>query len=413
METIEISRTIKSRIIFKDDKDILKMLESQEAFRQGCNFVSEYMFNNDFPMNTTGLIKILYNDLREQFGLKSQMAQSCVRTVIARYRSVQTQLRKQLVWDGYKKDNHGKQVKNYVPKTLEYLWYPIEFKRPQLDLVRNRDYSHKEDGTMTLNTIHGRVIVTPTFKGFEQYFDGSWKLGTAKVLKSGKHWYLHIAVTKQVEQSEFKSSHVVGIDRGLRQLLTIYDEKGRTTFVNGKAILQKRKYYKNLRKELQSKNTKSAKRRLKAIGERESRWMSDVNHCLAKTLVNRYGSGTIFVLEDLTGVTFNTVSKRAKKNRYEHHSWAFYDFEQKLIYKAFDKGSQVVSCDAHYTSQRCPKCGYIDAKNRNKDKHEFCCKACSYRTNDDRAAAMNIQFLGTLYNSGNPKPVFEKLELMN
>ena len=73
----------------------------------------------------------------------------------------------------------------------------------------------------------------------------------------------------------------------------------------------------------------------------------------------------------------------------------------------------MVSCDAHYTSQRCPKCGYIDLKNRNKDKHEFCCKVCSYKTNDDRAAAMNIQFLGTLYNSGNPKPAFEKLDKMN
>lgn len=412
METIEISRTIKSRIIFQNINDIPKIVESQEAFRQGCNFVSEYVFNNGFPMNTTTLVKLLYNDLRSKFGLKSQMAQSCVRIVIARYRSVQTQLRKEYVWDGYKKDNHGKQVKNYVPKTLEYLWYPIEFKRPQLDLVRNRDYSYKNDGTMTLNTIHGRVIVTPIFNGWEQYFDGSWTLGTAKVLKSGKHWYLHIAVTKEVEKPEFKSSHVVGIDRGLRQLLTIYDEKGKTIFVNGKQILQKRRYYKNLRKELQSKGTKSAKRRLKAIGERESRWMSDVNHCLSKTLVNRYGSGTIFVLEDLTGVIFDTVSKRSKKDRYEHHSWSFYDFEQKLIYKVIDKGSQVVSCDAHYTSQRCPKCGYIDARNRNKDKHEFCCKACSYRTNDDRVAAMNIQFLGTLYNSGNPKPSFEKLEIL-
>lgn len=88
METIEISRTIKSRIIFQNSKDIPKMVDSQEAFRQGCNFVSEYMFDNGFPMNTTTLVKLLYNDLRSKFGLKSQMAQSCVRTVIARYRSV-------------------------------------------------------------------------------------------------------------------------------------------------------------------------------------------------------------------------------------------------------------------------------------------------------------------------------------
>ena len=410
METIEISRTVKSRIVFQNSDDVPKMVASQEAFRQGCNFVSEYMFNNDFPMNSVALIKQLYNDLRSQFGLKSQMAQFCVRAVIARYRTVQTQLRKQRVWDGYKKDNHGNDVKKYVSKDLDFLWKPIEFKRPQLDLVRNRDYSYNDDNALSLNTIHGRVLVNAVFNGFEQYFDGSWKLGTAKVLKSGKHWYLHIAVTKEVEQPAFKPAHVVGIDRGLRQLLTIYDEKGRTTFVNGKNILQKRRHYKRLRAQLQSKNTKSAKRRLEAIGQRESRWMNDVNHCLSKTLVNQYGSGTIFTLEDLTNVTFDTVFKRARNDRYEHHSWTFYDFEQKLIYKALDKGAQVVSCDAHYTSQRCPKCGLIDAKNRDKSKHEFCCKACSYRTNDDRVAAMNIQFLGTLYNSGNPKPAFEKLD---
>ena len=140
METIEISRTLKSRIVFQNPNDIPKMVASQEAFRQGCNFVSQYMFNNSFPMNSVALIKLLYNDLRSLFGLKSQMAQSCIRTVIARYRSVQTQLRKERVWDGYKKDNHGNDVKNFVPKDLEFLWKPIEFKRPQLDLVRNRDY---------------------------------------------------------------------------------------------------------------------------------------------------------------------------------------------------------------------------------------------------------------------------------
>lgn len=413
MEIVEISRTIKARIIFQTPEDISKMIESQDAFRQGCNFVSEYMFDNNFPMNTTTLVKLLYHDLRAKFGLKSQMAQSCVRTVIARYRTVQTQLRKQRVWDGYKKDNHGKPVKNYVRKDLDFLWKPIEFKRPQLDLVRNRDYSHKDGNTMSLNTIHGRIVVKSVFNGFEQYFDGTWIFGTAKVLKSGNHWYLHIAVTKEIEKPNFKPKHVVGIDRGLRQLLTIYDEKGQTTFVNGKKILQKRRHYSRLRQLLQSKNTKSAKRRLEAIGQRESRWMNNVNHCLSKTLVDRYGSGTIFTLEDLTNVTFDTVSKRAKKNRYEHHSWSFYDFEQKLIYKAIASSSQVISCDAHYTSQRCPKCGLIDSKNRNKTKHEFCCQACSYRTNDDRVGAMNIQILGTLYNSGNVKPAFEKLETIN
>ena len=409
---MDLNRVIKARIVFDNQNDILKMVESQEAFRQGCNFVSDYIFNNDFPLNATVLNKVIYNDLRERFGLKSQMAQSCIRTVVARYKTVQTQLRKQRVWDGYKKDNHGKDVKNYINKDLTFLWKPIVFNRPQLDLVRNRDYSYTKDNKMSLNTIHGRVVVKPIYDGFKQYFDGSWTLGTAKILKSGKHWFMHIAVTKTIDDITVKPKNVVGIDRGLRQIMTTYDQKGNAVFYSGKQISHKRRNYSRLRKELQSKNTKSAKRRLKQIGERESRWMNDVNHCLSKTLVEQYGEHTLFVLEDLRNVTFNTVHNRKKENRYEHHSWSFYDLEQKLVYKALSNNSQVIIVSAHYTSQRCPKCGYIDKDNRDKTKHEFCCKQCLYTSNDDRTAAMNIQFLGTLYNSGIEKPRFEKLELM-
>lgn len=409
---MDLNRVIKARIVFDNQNDILKMVESQEAFRQGCNFVSDYIFNHDFPLNATALNKVVYNDLRERFGLKSQMAQSCIRTVVARYKTVQTQLRKQRVWDGYKKDNHGKDVKNYINKGLIFLWKPIVFNRPQLDLVRNRDYSYTKDNKMSLNTIHGRVVVKPIYDGFKQYFDGSWTLGTAKILKSGKHWFMHIAVTKTINDIIVKPKNVVGIDRGLRQIMTTYDQKGNAVFYSGKQISHKRRNYSRLRKELQSKNTKSAKRRLKQINQRESRWMNDVNHCLSKTLVEQYGEHTLFVLEDLTNVTFNTVHNRKKENRYEHHSWSFYDLEQKLVYKALSNNSQVITVSAHYTSQRCPKCGYIDKDNRDKTKHEFCCKQCLYTSNDDRTAAMNIQFLGTLYNSGIEKPRFEKLELM-
>ena len=215
---MDLNRVIKARIVFDNQNDILKMVESQEAFRQGCNFVSNYIFNHDFPLNATALNKVVYNDLRERFGLKSQMAQSCIRTVVARYKTVQTQLRKQRVWDGYKKDNHGKDVKNYINKDLTFLWNPIVFNRPQLDLVRNRDYSYTKDNKMSLNTIHGRVVVKPIYDGFKQYFDGSWTLGTAKILKSGKHWFMHIAITKVVDDITMKPKNVVGIDRGLRRL---------------------------------------------------------------------------------------------------------------------------------------------------------------------------------------------------
>ena len=33
---------------------------------------------------------------------------------------------------------------------------------------------------------------------------------------------------------------------------------------------------------------------------------------------------------------------------------------------------------------------------------------CGYKSNDDRLASMNIQFLGTLYRSGEEAPQFNK-----
>ena len=403
---MEISLTAKLRLVFQSEKDRNSAYETLIAYRNACNHVSQYLFDHDFVMKQSTLQAVLYHDIRNRFGLKSQMTQSVFKTVIARYKAVQTQLRKQSVWNGYKKDNHGKEIPNYIRKDLTFLWQPIEFKRPQLDLVRNRDYSFKDD-VLSLNTLNGRILVKVHNLSRNPYFDGTWTLGTGKVVRSGKHWFFHVSVSKEIPDFQLDQlKHVVGIDRGLRQIITTYDEKGQTRFVNGKSITKKRQHYAKLRARLQAKGTKSAKRRLRALSGRENRWMSDVNHCLSKTLVDTYGKQTLFVLEDLTNVTFDTVHLRQKDQRYAHHSWSFYDLEQKLKYKASLNESQVVLVDAHYTSQRCPKCGSIDKAHRDKTLHQYTCSHCGYTSNDDRVGAMNIQELGKWFVSGVEKPSY-------
>ena len=165
--------------------------------------------------------------------------------------------------------------------------------------------------------------------------------------------------------------------------------------------MKRRDKFNAVRAELQSKGTKSAKRVLKRLSGRENRWMTDVNHCLSKTLVDKYGADTLFVLEDLTDVSFSeeNLSKRNAKGRNETRSWTFYQLEQFLTYKARAAGSEVLKADADYTSQRCPKCGRILKANRHHDTHEYVCDCCGYRSNDDRVGAMNIYQLGTMYVS--------------
>lgn len=402
----DIVKTMKLHLHVKDDDVAAAFKKVTITYADACNYVSEYTFNNGFELNSNRLQKVLYSSVRSEYGLKSQFAVSVFKTVTARYKTIQEQMKQ----NPYKYQDEIEKW-HCIPRTLEWLRKPVHFRRPQADLVRGRDYSFVEDETLiSINTLGKRVKLSFDQPDcFKEYFDGTWSFGTAKLVSLNNEWYMHIPMTKTAadELDIVKPAHVVGIDRGLRFIVSTYDEKGKTAFVSGKDIMAKRQKFADVRAKLQSKGTKSAKRALKRLSGRENRWMSDVNHQISKTLVQTYGAGTLFVLEDLTGVSFSdeNLAKDSKSNR-DLRSWTFYQLEQFLTYKAHKAGSEVIKVSANYTSQRCPKCGRIHKENRNHKTHEYICDSCGYRSNDDRVGAMNIYTLGTMYVSGDTNPRF-------
>lgn len=399
--------TIKVKLDLQCIEDVSKITHTMEQYRQACNYISEYIFTHGFQLNQLKLQKEIYNDIRVRFGLKSMMAQSAIRSTIARYKTVKTQLKQ----NPYRFQDKNTKKWYRVSRNLEWLEKPINFARPQVDLVRNRDWSKLANGKLSINTLGGRIFATPICSdNFEKYFSSDWELGSAKLIEHGGNWYLHISATKLIGVvSTEQIAHVVGIDRGIRFHAVCYDEQGKTTFFSGSRARIKRNKFAKVRAELQSKGTKSAKRVLKRISGRENRWMTDVNHCLSKTLVRKYGENTLFVLEDLTGVTFeeSNLSLTARQ-KYDLRSWSFYQLEQFLTYKAHENCSEVLKVSARYTSQRCPKCGTIHKGNRDHHKHMYSCQ-CGYKSNDDRIGAMNIQLLGTMWISGDNNPRYERI----
>lgn len=402
----EITEAMKLRLHVTEGQDAA-FRELTKRYAQACDFVSRYVFDNGFILNPSELQKRLYTEVRARFGLKSQLAVSVFKTVAARYKTVEEQMSQR----PYKyRETEGGPWK-YVRRTLEWLTKPIRFRRPQADLVRWRDYSFTKGGSiLSLNTLGDRAKVTfdmpPYFSG--KFLDGSWRYGAGKLMRLNGEWYFHISMSRKAEEADPSCpQHVVGIDRGLRFLAVTYDEKGHTAFYSGKDAMSRRQSFSDVRAGLQSRGTRSAKRVLKRISGREKRWMSDVNHQISKALVSGYGKGTLFVLEDLTGVSFDegNLSRGADGNR-ELRSWAFYQFGQYLEYKAREAGASVQKVAADYTSQRCPKCGRIHKENRHRETHEYVCDACGYRSNNDRVGAMNIQTLGTMYVSGDASPRF-------
>ena len=397
----EITKTMKLHLITSEEDNRL-FCQLTEQYAAACTDISRYVFDHGFVLNFMELQKQLYQTIRETYGLKAQMTISAFKTVTARYKTVKEQLRQNPY---HYEDEKGKT--QYIQKTLEWLQKPIVFGRPQADLVRNRDYSFTAKG-LSINTLEDRVVVNYDVPDrFNEYFDDTWSFGTGKLVSLKGEWYLHIPMTKESPASfaSTKPAHVVGIDRGLRFIATTYDETGSTTFYSGREIMAKRDKFARVRGELQSRGTKSAKRALKRISGRENRWMADVNHQLSKALVDKYGEDTLFVIEDLAGVSFDTAGHSRKGSR-DIRSWAFYQLEQFLSYKAVLAGSEVVKVKPDYTSQRCPKCGRIHKENRNHELHEYICDSCGYRSNDDRVGAMNTYELGTMYVSGDAHPRF-------
>jgi IS605 OrfB family transposase len=341
LNIIEIIITSKIQIYPTTEQvEILK--DTMLKIRKALNYISKYIFDNNC-LNQSKINAETYYYLRETYGLKSQMAQSCMKTAIAKYKT---------------------------NKSNGHEFTLVQFKKLEYDLVWNRDYSIT-NGVFSLNTLNGRLKVPFETKGMEKYFEGSYKFGTAKLIYKYNKYFLHIPMTKDYSQTTtFGINKIVGIDLGINFIATTYDSYDKTTFYNGSHIKAKRGSYKVLRKQLQECGSKSAKRRIKSIGSRENRWMRDINHSITKALVDKYGTNTLFVLEDLTNVRTAT-EKVHINNRYVSVSWAFYQFRQLLEYKAKINSSMVIVVNPKYTSQTCPKCGHIEKSNRDKKNHIF------------------------------------------
>jgi len=365
---MEFTKTAKIQI-YPSEIDKALLIDTMKSYANACTFVSNYIFSSK-DLSQASVQKHTYADIRKMYNLPSQMACNVVRTVIGSYKT---------------------------NKTNGYEWTFCKYNIPQVTLSWNRDYSLTQD-KFSIGTLNGRIKCDYAIKGMEKYFDKSiYTFGAAKIVYKHDKFFLHISIKYDIDALEDTDvTNIVGHDRGIRFLVSSYDSNGKTTFYSGNTVKQKRAHYKTLRKELQQVRTSSSRKRLKAIGKRENRWMQDINHCIAKALVENNPDGTLHVLEDLSSIRSATEKVRVK-DKYVSVSWAYFDLEEKLKYKALENNQKVITVNPKYTSQTCPKCGHIESTNRNKSKHIFCCKNCGYTSNDDRIGAMNLYRMGIEY----------------
>ena len=239
-----------------------------------------------------------------------------------------------------------------------------------------------ENHEVSLHTISGRIKVKfEMCEYFKKYLN--WRRRSAELFVKDNQVYLHVSFDKTVETVP-SNNKFIGIDRGIKKLAVTSDNR----FFGGGHVKQVSDRYQRLRTTLQTKKH-SGKRHLTKIKCKENRFRRDMNHVISKKIVSTLEAGTTIVLEDLTGVRERTIYKRRKENRREHSSWAYFQLEQFLTYKAEALGISVKQVDARYTSQRCSKCGFVHEGNRTSQSN-FKCKKCGFQLNADLNASRNI-----------------------
>jgi len=213
--------------------------------------------------------------------------------------------------------------------------------------------------------------------------DPQWKIGGADLVYRQGAYYLHITQNKEAPP-ETETSETIGVDLGIVNLAT--DSEGET--FSGAQVKAVRNRYHKRRQTLQKVNTRSAKRRLKKMSGREKRFQKNTNHVISKALVQKAArTRKAIALEDLTGIRERTTVRR--ENRYERHSWAFYQLRQYINYKAQAAGVPVRLIDPRNTSRTCSQCGHCEKANR-QSQASFQCKQCGFCCNADYNAAINI-----------------------
>ncbi|MBB4927911.1 IS605 OrfB family transposase [Kitasatospora kifunensis] len=196
----------------------------------------------------------------------------------------------------------------------------------------------------------------------------------------------YLAATCEVPEKPVNESPAgfVGVDLGIVNIAT-----ASTGYrAAGRGLNRHRRRQLDLRRKLQAKGTKSARRLLKKRARKESRHAANQNHIIAKTIVTtaeRTGCG--IALEDLTGIRSRV--RLRKDQRQSLHSWGFHQLASFVEYKARRAGVPLVYVDPAYTSQECSECHHVDRRNR-ATQAQFACRACGAMMHADDNASRNI-----------------------
>lgn len=202
------------------------------------------------------------------------------------------------------------------------------------------------------------------------------KLGAAILTRQNGKWHIVFAI--EAGFSMVGGVGDVGIDLGLNSLVALSDGQA----VEAPRFARRAQASQRVKQRALARCRKGSRRRLKAkhrlaIGSAKiAKQRRDFAHKLSHALTTRYGR-VAFENLNIQGLGRGMLAKSM-------HDAAWSQIIQFTTYKAANAGVDVVLVDPRHTSQTCPECGTIQAKQLSTRVHR--CE-CGYIADRDVAAA--------------------------
>ena len=331
------------------------LAQSRDAF----NFCAQIAVEEKTPCNIKMFHDSMYNRIREKFPLiPAQGAIKIYKEVLSAVRSI--------------KSNKHKDAKTPQRKYLSL----------HLD---KRMYNKLSADGIFLSTPTARKRELCTFVLYDKVKELFASYTFADPLIFVKNNRLFLSIPFEVPTAPCADETSIGVDMGIKRIFVTSEGK----FFRDKKYLANRRKLRYLKRNLQSKGTKSANRHLRKLSVNERNISKDMIQRSTSALL-RSTNASIIVLEDLKRLKRNTSTTNDGYKRKRHTSALgqvpMYAFKEVLMHKAQLVGKRVETVSPVYTSQ-------TDSRTNKRDgKRQGCRYYCSdgIVLDADWNAAVNI-----------------------
>ena len=371
---MELRRTAVVKLdVSSEQRDALHRTADQYLYC--ANRTAEYCWSDtsytECKTNKRNVRDALYNNLRDETELHSQLVQAAIRRGVEAVKGVIERWKK------------GQRVSRpmFTAETMDYDSRSATFYRRKASLAT-------VEGRIELPFILPAGSPTP----YEQYVlseDYEFRESTLRYDAVTDEFYLHIS-TRRTDTDDTEVSAdtghpdqtVLGIDLGVNSLAVA----STGTFWQADEYDHWCHEFEKRRGEMQQRGTQAAHNAVLRLGKREEAWRKQYIHTVANEVVTEAVEHDCdaIVFEDLTD-----IRERLPHAKW-HHIWAFRRLYEYVSYKAPERGVSVEQVEPNHTSTRCSRtdCGFTHDDNRHGEHVE--CQKCGYEVNADYNAAKNI-----------------------